>query len=92
MIIRVLAAAEREIQKAAQRYEQQVTGLGTQFLAAVSDGLLKIERGPERYTAPPKYRGKRNIRRVLLARFPYLVVYEIRPADLLVIAAPHAKR
>ena len=48
MKARLLPEAEEETRLAAQWYEDRETGLGEQFLEAISDALTKIERHPRR--------------------------------------------
>jgi len=38
------------------------------------------------------YGGPREVRRCLLERFPYLVMFVRRPAEVLVVAISHARR
>lgn len=92
MKARLLPEAEEEIRLAAQWYEDRETGLGGQFLEAVVDALVEIERHPRRFSKPPKLRSTREIHRLLLPRFPYSIIYEIRPKEVLVAAVAHASR
>jgi hypothetical protein len=83
--------ADRELQAAAQWYEDQVSGLGAQFLAEAIDALTDIERHPRRF-ARVGGRTRREIRRRLLAHFPYRVVYEVREDECVVVAVTHTSR
>lgn len=69
--LRLLLPAEDEMLEAAFFYEQQSGGLGQDFLRKVQSALDEIGRHPTRW---PKVRG--NIRRRLIHRFPYAVLYE----------------
>jgi hypothetical protein len=84
-------AAEVELTAAAQWYEVRRSGLGERFLAEATDAFLAIERHPRRF-ATARYRTSREIRRRLLAHFPYSVIYEVREAECLVVAIAHAGR
>lgn len=79
--------AERETQRAAQRYESESLGLGVAFLEVVGQTFEAIEENPLRF--PVVYR---DIRRALLNRFPYGVFFRIRSARIRVIAAMHQAR
>ena len=92
MNARLLPDAEAEAQATAQWYEDQQAGLGEQFLAAFVDGILQVERHPSRFPRVERLRVKREIRRCMLGRFPYSIVYEVRERDLLILAVAHAKR
>ncbi len=83
----VRSEAEAEIQEAYQWYEMQRRGLGDEFLVAVRQALASVERSPRLY---PVIRGK--VRRALLSRFPYSILYLAEPESTVVIACFHGKR
>ena len=70
-------------------YEGREEGLGTEFLEAARDAL---ERAAERPAMFPTLRGHDGVRRVLLRRFPYMIVFLIRGNDLRVVAVAHQKQ
>jgi toxin ParE1/3/4 len=90
MTLRIHPAAEAEL-TAAQWYEIRRFGLSERFLIEAADAFSAIERDPRRF-AKARYRTTREIRRRLLAHFPYSVVYEIRESECLVVAVTHAGR
>jgi len=92
MKVRLLPVADQEILDAAQWYEHQGRGLGGEFLTAVNDGLSEIEQHPQHFGRPPHFRSARDIRRLLLPRFPYAIIFEIRPRDVRVVAVAHVRR
>jgi toxin ParE1/3/4 len=63
----VRCEAEADLSAAYQWYEQQVRGLGAEFLLCVDAVMASIERNPQLY--PVVHRGV--IRRSLTRRFPY---------------------
>ncbi len=83
----VARKAERQIGEAYDWYEEQLAGLGLDFMAALDDVLASIEAGPFRYAEILP-----NIRRALLARFPYGVFYAIRGDILAILAVVHTSR
>jgi hypothetical protein len=91
MTARILPEAEAEIQASAQWYEDQA-GLGDAFLNAVVEALLSIERHPRRYARYERLRMHRELRRHLLAGFPYSVIYEVGATGILILAVAHLKR
>jgi toxin ParE1/3/4 len=91
MILRIHPAAETDLIAAVQWYEDRRPGLGERFLAEAVEAFLAVERHPRRF-AKARYQTTREIRRHLLAHFPYSVVYEIRDAECLVVAIAHAGR
>ncbi len=62
----IRAEAEADLDEAYQWYEQQVRGLGAQFLLCVDAVMASIERNPQLY--PVVHKG--IIRRALTRRFP----------------------
>jgi len=76
----VRSEAEADIRNAYFRYENEVPGLGVQFLDAVDDGLERISENPLHYAIIAG-----GIRRKLLRKFPYglFFVFEEEEARLL---------
>jgi toxin ParE1/3/4 len=92
MNFRVLADAEQEIQDAMLYYEDCRTGLGLDFLSCVQDAMAAIQHAPLRFSLYEGRRLKRAFRRVLVSRFPYIVVYEARADETVVAAVAHTSR
>jgi len=79
--------ADRELNDAAQYYDLEKPGLGSSFLRDVDRCLRAIEREPEAglvLRAP--------VRRRLLRRFPYALLYTVRPAGIRILAVMNLKR
>jgi hypothetical protein len=91
MKLRIDAAADAELQSAAQWYEGRVAGLGERFLEEAVVAMSDID-GPPRRFGRARYRTKREIRRRLLEHFPYSVVYEVREEECVIVAIAHAHR
>jgi plasmid stabilization system protein ParE len=92
MTLRLLAEAEEEAREAAHWYEQRRAGLGDAFLDALAQTLARIERTPRLHGVIPEAPAGRDVRRALLGRFPYAVIYEIRDTEILVLAVAHTRR
>jgi len=84
--------AEAELLDAARWYNRRVSGLGEQFLSAVIDALLEIEKHPARFPFDPLSSDAHELRRYRLTRFPYHLIYRRRIDQLLVIAIAHTAR
>lgn len=82
-------AASEELAAAVRWYEAQRQGLGAEFLDAVLETLNKVAERPRAGTALP---GEMNIRRMLVDRFPYQVVYRFDAERVRVIAVAHLRR
>ncbi len=79
--------AERDLSEAHAWYEEQVPGLGSDFLAVVERTLESIQENPARF--PLIYR---EVRRALLRRFPYGIFFVWEKQLLSVIAVIHTAR
>jgi hypothetical protein len=79
--------AERELNEAAQFYEAERTGLGLAFIAEAERACQRILAWPN---AAPIVRGQ--VRRHLLRRFPYALLYSIHEDTIRVLAIMNLKR
>ena len=79
--------ADRELNEAAQYYELESPGLGSSFLKDVDRWLQSIEEHPE---AGVILRG--SVRRRLLRRFSYALLYKIKPNSIRILAVMNLKR
>ena len=79
--------AARELNEAAQYYESESPGLGAAFLSEIQRCIHSILDYPE---AGPVLVG--SLRRRLARRFPYAVLYSIKPAGIRVLAVMNLKR
>ena len=92
MRLRVLEEAEAELISAMLFYEDHQEGLGQDFFERVSEAIESIARDPARY---PVYEGKRIsrvFRRAKVDRFPYLILYQLREDETLVVAVAHSSQ
>jgi toxin ParE1/3/4 len=80
--------AEREFIAAARFYETRAPGLGTDFIRQVERAMSEIVARPK---AGRLFAGN-TIRRRLIQRFPFGVVYEIESANISVLAIMHLRR
>lgn len=87
MNTRFLDRAATDIDDAFLWYEDQVVGLGYSFLAAISDAVSLIRSHPDGF---PIVRG--SLRRCLLNRFPYGLVYSVENGEIVVAAVAHTRR
>ncbi len=79
--------AEVELDEAAQYYESEVASLGLTFLAEVERSIAQIRDHPE---AAPIIHGV--VRRRLLRRFPYSILYTIGDDAIQILAIANQKR
>ena len=79
--------AEQDVQKAFSWYEKNRLALGYDFLLQVDAGLQFIQRNPEVH--PVEYKG---VRKHILKRFPYKMIYRIETGNIIILAVLHGKR
>jgi plasmid stabilization system protein ParE len=90
--LRILDEAEAELRTAMLYYEARQQGLGLDLYARVGECMAAIALNPERFPMYEGVRSKLGVRRALLDRFPYVIVYKILDDEVLVIAIAHASR
>jgi plasmid stabilization system protein ParE len=79
--------ADRELNEAAQYYELETPGLGSAFVNEVERCLRSVSQHPE---AGPVVHGP--VRRRLLRRFPYALLYSIKVDGIRILAVMNLKR
>jgi plasmid stabilization system protein ParE len=79
--------AYAEVVDAKEWYAAQAPGLDLEFARAVDAALATVARFPEGFPLID-----RDIRRVLLRRFPYQLLYYHEGDDLVVLACFHHRR
>ncbi len=87
MTYRILDEAQQEFDEAFTFLENQNTGLGTEFRAAVVETIRNIIQNPEGGTWLEE-----GFRYRTTGRFRYLVIYMIQESELVVVAVMHESR
>jgi plasmid stabilization system protein ParE len=82
-----LPPAQEEMTAASQYYQAQSMGLGMEFLAEAERTIAAIASHPK---AAPKV--KQDIRRRLLKRFPFGILYAATVDTIVIIAVMHLRR
>lgn len=91
--VRVLEAAAAEAAEAAAWYEDQRPGLGSEFRSEFRAAIDRLHEGvvPGKQWRGPL--GERGVRRLLMRRFPFSVVFVTAGAeDAVVLAIAHQRR
>lgn len=68
-------------------YERQMPALGSRFRADVRDALSRLRKWP---LATPIEHG--DIRRMMLSRFPYKLLYSVETDHIYILAVAHLHR
>jgi hypothetical protein len=76
-----------EFRDAAEFYELEQAGLGRQFEEETKRSLRRIIRYPAAWS-----KEKGEIRRYLMHRFPYKILYSIEENHILILALAHLHR
>jgi plasmid stabilization system protein ParE len=79
--------ARDDLLEAQTWYEQRAAGLGAAFARAVEAAVESLQRAPQQYPIV-----HRDIRRVLLRRFPYAIFYRAATKEIIVLAVFHLAR
>ena len=87
MRVRFIEPAKQELEEAIAWYNQQQTGLGEQLRDEIKKCINLILKYPEMNPFISK-----SVRRGLVKRFPYGVLYSVRPSEIVVIAVMHLHR
>jgi toxin ParE1/3/4 len=73
-------------------YENVRAGLGGEFLDALKDAFKIVANRPRSFTRLPIVAAGHEVRRFVMKRFPYSVVYDVRANDVVVVAVAHHSR
>jgi plasmid stabilization system protein ParE len=78
--------------EAAAWYEARGAGLGARFLDAIEVALQEILRRPSAFPRIATVRPNRAVRRALVRRFPFVVIFFVEAERVRVVAVAHARR
>jgi plasmid stabilization system protein ParE len=78
---------DRELEEIHSWYEDQLAGLGDDFVEAVAAAYVRILEGPLKYQVL-----RSGVRRTLLRRFPYAVYFTLQGTTVTVLTVVHANR
>lgn len=87
MKIKFLKVAEQEVEDAVNWYNYQAAGIGDEFLDELDRAVRRASSFPKSCTEIES-----GLRRCLLARFPYGLIYGLENETVIVIAVAHLHR
>lgn len=90
--IRLDDEAAEELEAAMEWYEARRSGLGSELVAATREALRRVQARPKAWSLVPGVPPELNVRRCLLRRFPYAVVYIEVESEIRVLAIAHGSR
>ncbi len=87
MKIEFLPEAKAELDEAIEYYELQVKGLGATFKSVAKSTIKRISTFPTAWSVVCP-----DIRKCIMHKFPYTVLYSIEEETILIIAIAHQHR
>ena len=84
---RFLSVAEEEMSEAAQFYEAASPGFGEKFLGDVQHTVDRLRTHPE-----VGVNVAAGLRRALLHRFPFNLIYSVESDGILIVSVAHHRR
>ncbi|MCP4404277.1 MAG: type II toxin-antitoxin system RelE/ParE family toxin [bacterium] len=87
MIVRFHPEAELDLQDVMQWYGNKRFGLDAEFMLCIDEALSRITRNPNLYPVE-----LRDVRKVLVRRFPYVIYYITNAESIVILAVFHVKR
>lgn len=90
--VRYHPAARDELRAAIRDGEAERTGRGALLEAAVSHLLRRLRRLPGSAPRWPRLRGSFEVRKAIVKRHPYLVVYTLLPEQIVILAIAHTRK
>lgn len=79
--------ARLELDDASEFYELKVPGLGTRFREEVKQGIRRICEYPDLWV-----KEKEDVRKYILHKFPYKILYSMEVDHIYIIAIAHGHR
>jgi len=83
----ILEIARREYDEAKEFYETELPGSGSQFEGQIRHSLLRIQQYPQAWPTERK-----EIRRYIVHKFPYKILYIIQADKIVILAFAHLHR
>jgi hypothetical protein len=90
--IEILAEAAQEAAEAARWYERERPGLGAEFQAAIEVAMDLLEESPVPSVPATGSAANRGVRRLILRRFPFDLIFVHSRSLVRVIAFAHHSR
>ena len=94
MIVSFLEEALIEVAEAVDWFDNQSSGLGAEFRREFEQNLESIGSVPDSFARLEFLRSQRwsRVRRAVMRRFSYVIVFDVRDTEALIVAVYHARR
>jgi len=90
--IRFLSIAQRELAEAIEWYQSRNERVAADFVDEYDRAIHDILQRPQQFARAVGTPSPRDIRQVLMRRFPYVVYFELAVDEVVVLAVSHAAR
>ena len=87
MNVTIHESAEMELSESAEYYDKESLGLGSLYIDDIDETIKLITMYPE-----SSFLIRGRVRRKPLKRFPYSLIYSLRPTEIRILAVAHQKR
>ncbi|HDQ03632.1 MAG TPA: type II toxin-antitoxin system RelE/ParE family toxin [Deltaproteobacteria bacterium] len=87
MKIEFLTIAQKELADAVDWYNEQADGLGNEFIDEMDRAIRRIAAYPKSCTEIES-----DLRRCIMARFPYALIYGLEKDRVIIVAIAHLHR
>jgi plasmid stabilization system protein ParE len=87
MKVLFLELAEQELYDSISYYEEQQINLGSRLKNEIYSALIRIQRFPSMFVET-----KKDIRKCVINKFPFNILYSIEENQIIVIAIAHHHR
>src|ERR1044071_2254863 len=87
MLIRISPEADAELTEAREWYSHHRKDLDLEFMQAIDDALSRVANNPRAF--PIVYR---TLRRIVVRRFPFAILFEVAVDEVEVVAIFHSRR
>lgn len=85
--LRLHEDADRELGEAVDYYDLESDGLGDVFITEVQAAFDRVREHPESAAEVAS-----GVRKLVLSKFPFSIIYEVRPDVLRVLAIAHQRK
>ncbi len=89
MRLRIAPEAASELRAAKQWYELRQRGLGLELVAAIRATMARVRTTPMQFPLVPR---STDVRRAVVDRFPYVIIFLVREDDVHVLAVAHQRQ
>lgn len=88
MNVKLTKKASNDLSQIADYYDNQKTGLGTNFMESINTSISKIRQAP--HASRPGL--KMGTREKIVRKYPYTIVYTVKDNIIIIVTVYHQKK